>query len=203
MQNSKGQDPKSIAQGCGCLVVLVVALAIGLVSLTGESEDTVSTPQEAQTTQPIEPLSEPNQEAVKTLGVTKTYLQNKFSHPDVGFSFEDSPLADGTPRVLGTSPNSFSTMEIYGPEDEITKATLISVVSTDPNVTVLTGAYNFGLTSELAPGPDWETELVTRFNKLAEGSQKEKIATDNALVSIELHEIIDAKMLLLTIEPKS
>ena len=43
---------------------------------------------------------------------------------DMGFEFEDAPLDDGRSRKVGYSPNGVATLELIGPESNLTQVTL-------------------------------------------------------------------------------
>ena len=203
---------KKFIQKYWLLAILGFAGCTGLAMIGEDIDDTTtqSSPEPVEVVEVEEPseLENVNQPAlesedVKTLGVSKAYLQDKFSHPDVGFTFEDTQ-SDGSKTVTkGASPNNFSTMLIYGFDSQITKTVLSSVITTDPEKAALTSIYNLGFVNELAPGPDWPATLPERLDKLSQGqSQKEEIIVDDTLVTIELHEIIGTRMLLVTVEPR-
>lgn len=58
------------------------------------------------------------------IGVSREKFELEFGG-DVGFEFTDSPLTDGRPRRVGTSPDDAVTLELIGLESDLTQVTLV------------------------------------------------------------------------------
>ena len=118
------------------------------------------------------------------------------------FNFESSLLADGTPRVIGESPDGFAFLELIGPEQDITKATMmVAMPSDDPGIITLNSAYMLGLLSQVTPnwdeGPGW---LADNF---AVAAEKGEAQTTWGHVEVSLTALTELGMVLLTVERRS
>ncbi|MEE8189716.1 MAG: peptidoglycan-binding domain-containing protein [Kiloniellales bacterium] len=70
------------------------------------------------------PESSPLRVSAPGLGIRRASLQGLFESPEIGFEFENSPLADGRPRVTGTSKNGIALLELIGPPNNLSSATM-------------------------------------------------------------------------------
>ena len=60
------------------------------------------------------------------LGVSREHVWSAFDHPAMyPVGLESAPLTDGTPRFLGTFEDGHALLEMAGPRDNLTSATLI------------------------------------------------------------------------------
>jgi len=140
-----------------------------------------------------------------TLGVSKAEIKGIFSKPEVGFTFENSPLTDGTPRLLGQSPNGLAMMELYGSGDKLTEATLMTFVDntvSSQNITLI-ALYNVAFLEKISPGYDWDSWIGKSAEELGlEGSGEKRINAGDHVVSLSLDKIEGVFMFLLSVEPK-
>ena len=67
---------------------------------------------------------------------------------------------------MGESTDGIATVELIGPEHDITQATLLFVASTDPNIAALNAVYILGLMGLVMPnwesGIDWVNDNCKR-----------------------------------------
>ena len=141
--------------------------------------------------------SEPEQ--TPGIGVSRQVIQSLYEQPDIGFTFESSELADGTPRVIGESPDGIAFLELIGPERDITKATIMAAMpSDDTGAIAMNAAYMLGLLNHLVPnwsgGGDW---LAEHFAVAADEGEARTIQGN---VDITLTAYMELGMVLLTIE---
>ena len=69
---------------------------------------------------------------------------------EMGFEFEDAPLEDGRSRKIGKSPTGIATLELIGPESNLTQVTLtLPLESSDGDLLVL---YTMTAFSNVTPG---------------------------------------------------
>lgn len=140
-----------------------------------------------------------------TLGVSKAEIKGIFSQPEVGFTFENSPLTDGTPRLLGQSSNGLAMMELYGSGDKLTKATLMTFVDntvSSQNINLI-ALYNVAFLEKISPGYEWDSWIGKSAEELGmEGSGEKRVNAGDNVVSLSLEKIEGVFMFLLSIEPK-
>ena len=140
-------------------------------------------------------------DSLPTIGTSKVKVQNKFSQSGIDFSFKGSPLTDGTPRLLGTAPNDLALIELYGPEDKLTKAVMMTFIGRGISPELL-AAYNVAFLTELAPGYDWDSEIADGVDTLSSGSSEEvRIRARDSVVSMTLTEALGVFIFLVTVEP--
>ena len=136
------------------------------------------------------------------IGTSKTEIQTTFSQLGVDFSFIDSPLGDGTPRTLGTSPDNLAMIELYGPTDKLTKATMMTFIGQGVSIDLLAN-YNVGFLNAIVPGYAWDSELADSVNALLNGeSAKEQMQAGDNIVSMTLGEMSGVFMFFVSVEPK-
>ena len=133
------------------------------------------------------------------IGVSRQEIQSLYEQPDIGFTFEPSELADGTPRVIGESPDGIAFLELIGPERDITKATIMAAMpSDDTGAIAMNAAYMLGLLNHLVPdwsdGGDW---LAKHFAVAADEGEARTIQGN---VEISLTAYRELGMVLLTVE---
>ena len=136
------------------------------------------------------------------IGVSRQEIQSLYEQPDIGFTFEPSELADGTPRVIGGSPDGLAFVELIGPERDITKATIMAAMpSDDTGAIAMNAAYMLGLLNHLVPnwsgGGDW---LAEHFAVAADEGEARTIQGN---VDITLTAYKELGMVLLAIERRS
>lgn len=140
-----------------------------------------------------------------TVGVSKEEIKATFSQPEVGFTFEDSPLTDGTPRLLGKSSNGLAIMELYGSSDKLAKATLMTFVDntvSSQNINLI-ALYNVAFLKKISPGHEWDSWIGKSAEELAvEGTGEKRVNAGDNVVSLSLTKVEGVFMFLLSIEPK-
>lgn len=137
-----------------------------------------------------------------TLGASKASLRADFSQSGIDFSFENSPLSDGTPRLLGKSPDGLILMELYGDTEYLTRATLTTFIGKGVPADLL-AIYNVAFLSKVAPGYAWNSELadsIDEFSKL--GTGEKRIRAGDNLVEMSLQEVSGVSMFFVAVEPR-
>ena len=89
-----------------------------------------------------------------------------FEDPAVAFVFEDSPLPDGTPRMLGRSPQG-ALIELIGPPHNLTKASVKVELVSDETVNTINGLVMVLLIFSITSWPDsanWLTEATLQIH---------------------------------------
>lgn len=137
------------------------------------------------------------------LNLSKAELKSYFSQRGLGFSFEEIPLTDGTPRLLGNSANGLMTIELYGSTDAITEAVILTIIG-EGVPTNLLASVNLAFLNKVAPGYDWESTLSETMLELfdSKSEEKQRIRAGNKIVSIKLSEISGNYMLLVNVTPE-
>ena len=95
------------------------------------------------------------------LGVSRSSIQSVYEQRALGFVFESSPLRDGTPRSLG-SDSEGTIIELIGPDRDITKAYMSSIVVGDRtlNGLVLLGTFMESVIPAWEEGILWPGEYA-------------------------------------------
>ncbi|MGG6242579.1 hypothetical protein ACQ4N7_28540 [Nodosilinea sp. AN01ver1] len=135
------------------------------------------------------------------LGVNKSDFRDTFSQLGAAFLFEDAPLTDGTPRLLGTSPDKLVMMELYGSTNLVTKASMMTFIGKGVPSDLL-ALYNVTFLDEVAPGYDWNAQLSETVNELlTSDSEKKTLRAGDKVVSVSLSEASGIAVLLVSVEP--
>ena len=104
---------------------LFVLLVIGYMAFSSgrNATDTIPT---APTARPTGRVLPPTiRTAIQGLGISRGEIQARFAHPELGWvSMESAPLADGTPRQLAKFDFGSATLEMIGPEENLTSVTV-------------------------------------------------------------------------------
>ncbi len=88
------------------------------------------------------------------LGITRTSIKSVFEKREIGVVFEDSSRVQGQPRVSGKAPNQVAVLELIGPEENLTSATMLVFNPTDmPSAALENSVYMWGLLKLAVP--DW------------------------------------------------
>ena len=124
------------------------------------------------------------------LGVSRRSIEDVFTKPEIGFSFESSPLADGRPRSLAQSPDGVALLEIIGPSYAPTQASLIVGLPDDaPDILALNTLYLLAFVQNVAPGwaggTDW---VMDKIGAMAAGELEARTTTGNLIVEFSLLE---------------
>lgn len=150
--------------------------------------------------QPGEATQEPGgqEQQPKGIGVSRAEIQSVYESPELGFKFEKGEPVDGQPQVIGRSPNGLAYIQLIGPEDNITQASImVGIPNDNPVAVVENGIYMLGLVKKAAPdwseGPDWVTE------NLAKAVEKGEISTTHGDLRINLQASKELGMVVLTI----
>jgi hypothetical protein len=124
----------------------------------------------------------------------------------IGFGFNDSPLNDGTPRLLGEVPSGLSTIELYGPPDKLTKAVIFSIIGVGqtPQQADVIALYNVSFLEFFAPTYDWDSWLGNNIQELASnGSGRRTSDAGDKTVELSMETITEGiYSVILTVEPK-
>ncbi|MEO0535325.1 MAG: hypothetical protein AAF215_15820 [Cyanobacteria bacterium P01_A01_bin.123] len=128
-----------------------------------------------------------------------------FNQAEVGFTFESSPLNDGTPRLLGHSPDGLAMIELYGTGNNITEATLTTFITQgmSDSQTALLAVYKVAFLNAIAPGYEWDAWISESLLALsnADGGEKRTNAGD-IVASIALKDISGVAVIFVSVEPK-
>jgi hypothetical protein len=136
-----------------------------------------------------------------SIGVSRASVQAVYERSAVGFTFEESTPVDGQPRVSGKSRNGLAIMELIGPEEELTKATIIVGVPNNNQQAVTENAvYLLGLLKVTSPewteGTTWVTENLSEA-----ASSDEPITTIQGKQQISLQGYKELGFVSLAVEP--
>ena len=135
------------------------------------------------------------------IGVSRQAIQSVYEGPDIAFTFESAPLADGTPRVVGESPDGLAFLELIGPEHDITKSTIMVGMPSDaPGVIVMNAAYMLGLLKHAVPA--WTGAADWLADNLAAAAEKGEARTAHGNVDVSLTSHSELGMVLLTVEAR-
>ncbi len=135
------------------------------------------------------------------IGVSRKAIQSIYEDPDIGFNFEFAPLADGTPRVMGTSDSGsgLASVELIGPPQNLTKATFIIFLPNDaPDVVARNSDYLFLFVKLAVPTWDQGTDWVT--NNLEIASARGEVRTQHGPLKIRFRILKGLAMATLTID---
>ena len=144
------------------MVFVMFAIIVAVASPSPESQANSSRPERAKVQVPIAtPIPTP----IPGLGVSRREIQSLFEKSAINFTFEDSPLANGTPRLLGQSPDGLAILDLIGPQSNLTNVAMMVFVPSDaPDVIVKNSAYLLGLLNNTLPdwsgGTDWMTDNI-------------------------------------------
>ena len=149
------------------------------------------TPTRAPTPTPVPP----------NLGISRSQIESVFKHADVGFDFEYSPLANGTPRSLGTGPDGVTIIEIIGPTTRPTSASIMFALPDDSTSGLsLTSIYLTAFTELVAPTWDDAPEWIGKNGVRAMRQGEVKAHLSDRIVT--LSGIEDWRLMVLTIEAR-
>ena len=96
--------------------------------------------------------SPPMRVSAPGLGIRRASFQGFFESPEIGFTFENSPLADGRPRVTGTSKNGSARLELIGPPNDLSSATMtIGTPGNEPAAVAENSFYMMGFVKHAFP----------------------------------------------------
>lgn len=200
-------------------VVLVIGFVITAAAGANSSNQQATNPQPAQQpaqqqpqqnqqqAQPQQPQpqqqeqSKPpaqQQEKPKGIGVSRASIQSVYEKPELGFKFEKGEPVDGQPQVIGRAPNGLAFVQLIGPEEDLTQATImVGMPNDDPKALVENSVYMLGLLKLAAPdwkeGPDWLS------NNLVKAVEEGEVATTNGNLRIRLQAIKELGMAALTV----
>jgi hypothetical protein len=108
------------------------------------------------------------------IGVSRARVQQVYEQ--AGFTFKSSSDVGGQPRVMGSNPQSQS-IELIGPPEEITKATVLVGFTGDKNADLQSAVYITGLMTIVAPdwkdGPTWAADQLKAGVSSADGGTYE------------------------------
>ena len=109
---------KKLLMGCGVALGIVVAM-FALFIMWGLVDTFILTPN-TPTDRTV-----PTRTTTQGLGVSRAEIQTAFSHPEMGWvSTESAPLADGTPRQLAKFDFGTASLELIGPDKNLTSVAI-------------------------------------------------------------------------------
>ena len=143
------------------------------------------------------------EDKARNLEVHLSDIKLAFEQHDMGFTFTDSPLSDGTPRQLGQSQEGKGSglLELYGKE-KLEKAYLGTIAASDSQQhNMFNIIYMSGLLKHVIPQfEDSETWLNESIGKIVEDPETPIVKTiNNKTITLSIQELLG--MFELTIEP--
>lgn len=160
---------------------------------------TLEMPTDAPT--PTITLPTPEPPPTVGLGVSRAAVQRVYERPAVGFRFNEAEPVRDQPRVMGTAPNGLAFVELIGPPDDLTKATIIVTVPKDnPTAIQENSIYMLGLVTTVMPdwsdGPTWVSQNITKAI-----NSSEAVTTVQGKRQVSLQAFKELGIILLSIEP--
>ena len=117
------------------------------------------------------------------LGIHAFDVKDPFA-ADLRFQFEQAPLKDGTPRMMGSSPDNLATLELVGPVHKLSKIVLTLGLAEGAGDTL--AAYAVFLIIQAFPdwgeGVEW---LETGVGAILSG-EKDLVETSHGNANIEM-----------------
>ena len=172
----------------GFVAIMIIAIATGSPSDEADSINTSAgqTQQAAQPTKVVPTSTTMPTPTLTTvgLGISRHAIQSVYEGDGLDFVFKSSLLADGQARVMGESTDGIATVELIGPEHDITQATLLFVASTDPNIAALNAVYMLGLMGLVMP--NWESGIDWVNDNLEVAIDKGKARTKEGGAEVEI-----------------
>lgn len=147
----------SRGQTIGCLVIFVFLLsliAFGIVRCSGGDSGSGVT----------DPTARPTKAVQRGLGVSRSELQSVYKPSSMGgFTLRSAPLDNGTPRYIGQSQDGNAALELIGPADNLTGASLMVALNAGRDADVRHGIYLEKLWSKtVSGGNDWLVNSLRR-----------------------------------------
>lgn len=203
-KEKKTWSNSSPVERVGGIVVLLMLAGVlvggiwGLVALFSGGGDVSAPPEPARVTAPLAALEA---SSAPTLWVSRQDIQHLYEKNELGFTFEEAPLVDGTPRAMGKSPDGLAILDLVGPRSQLQQATIVVVFPSDyPDVLMLNAVYMMGLLNNVLPnwsgGADWLTESIEVAELLGE------VETTHGNARITLSYLEEMAMWILSIERK-
>ena len=174
----------------------MLPLLIGALVACGPSESAV---EEETSSNRIVAGSNKATQQTYGIGVSRQSIQSVYESPDVGFTFESVPLADGRERLMGTSRDGLAFLDLIGPSHNLSKVTVVITVPSDaPDVRLLNAAYLLGLMSLAVP--DWADGVDWVNDNFAESAEEGEIVTRYRNREIKLNADPELGMVVLNVE---
>ena len=152
-------------------------------------------------TSPRLPVVMPVHTSMPSLGVSRRDIQSIFENSAINFTFENAPLADGTPRIMGTSSNSLAILDLIGPPADLTEVSItVGVPSDAPEVIVMNAAYMMGLIKNTLPGWSGSNDWLEANLPVAQRVGKAQTSYGNAVVTLSVIEALGMVMLSISAE---
>ncbi len=138
------------------------------------------------------------QEKPKGIGVSRAAIQSVYEKPELGFKFEKGEPVDGQPQVIGRAPNGLAFVQLIGPEEDLTQATImVGIPNDNPQALVENSAYMLGLLKLAAP--DWKEGADWLSSNLVKAVEEGEVATTHGNLRIRLQAIKELGMAALTV----
>ena len=174
----------SLRYGLALLIPLLVACGDGNQESVPSAPTAVPSP-----TAIVIPTSVPTPVVVsRGIGVSRSDFSPFVSMDVWSFTAEDSPLRDGRERLILTSPDDNTMVELIGPSDDLTEATIIIW---DPQNSI-SALYMIGFISVAVPGwaegSTWLTDNVGKL--LADPSTSIHAQYENVKIQYSYTEVL-------------
>ncbi|MEM6254643.1 MAG: hypothetical protein AAF821_17150 [Cyanobacteria bacterium P01_D01_bin.156] len=136
------------------------------------------------------------------IGASKINMLSRLNDLGKGFAFENAPLTDGTPRLIGNSSDELANVELYGLTDTLTKATMSIVIGRKHALETL-NIYGVGFLTELIPDYDWQGKLAnTVAMQLKSNDHEERVLVEDNVISIKLTNVSEGFTFLVSVDPQ-
>ena len=116
-------------------------------------------------------------------------------HPWVGSTYESSPLADGTPRHIGSSSDGLALLELTGPADNLTGASVMVTLGVPRDIMTRNGVNMTALLDETVPKwsgrKDWLVNAIGRATDVP----VQRTTQDGKLIKLEYFDALDSLIL--------
>lgn len=141
-----GAKKVTAGQGCAVLTLVLLCAVVAFFWLVDPKPDVI----EAAAVPAPEPLRTPAQSRTVGLGVAREALNKPFSLIPFSLEFVRVPLDGGAVRTIGKSVQRGMFLEIDGPDDDVTEASLMVAVS--PESHELAASADLTFLQVVAPG---------------------------------------------------
>ncbi len=196
-QFTVGKIVAGIAIGISGLFLFVL-LVIGYMAFSSGRNATDTIPTARPTGRVLPPTI---RTATQGLGISRGEIQARFAHPELGWvSMESAPLADGTPRQLAKFDFGSATLEMIGPEENLTSVAVFVDDSMNGDADFFFNALYLSMVLNLVV-PEWNRSsewLAVNIGIADEGGRpvryydgmmitlRNYIATETIMVKVEV-----------------
>lgn len=146
------------------------------------------------------PVASPASQPAVGLGISRAALQSRFESSEVGFQFENQPLADGRARVMGMSPSEMASLELIGEPDNLTQVTIMADV-VDEQSRLVNALYFLGVLKLTVPGWDGSDWLSESMAQLASEDGEITTVQDGKQIGLSFHKNLG--LLIMSVKPQA